>query len=185
MSEKETLESLEDHPVYGAPGLGLASYSCLLLIFFLIGVFGVIMSTASLFQASFQDQPFSLVPGNQVKAWRLQPMRDAKVIDYTEVPLFYHDETNRGTSACALSKTHILRVDDGEGWRVPIEVVEEVKLIRDGSDIIAYLGIKDQNSEQTESLPCYFKPGEGAERFKLYIKELKQGKIPKPPGASQ
>ena len=93
MSEKETLESLEDHPVYGAPGLGLASYSCLLLIFFLIGVFGVIMSTASLFQASFQDQPFSLVPGNQVKAWRLQPMRDAKVIDYTEVPLFYHDET--------------------------------------------------------------------------------------------
>ena len=53
MSEKETLESLEDHPVYGAPGLGLASYSCLLLIFFLIGVFGVIMSTASLFQAFF------------------------------------------------------------------------------------------------------------------------------------
>ena len=112
-------------------------------------------------------------------------MRDAKVIEYTEIPLFYHDETNRGTSACALSKTHILRVDDREGWKVPIEVVEEVKLIRDGSDIIAYLGIKDQNSGQTESLPCYFKPGEGAERFKLYIKELKQGKIPKPPGASQ
>ena len=112
-------------------------------------------------------------------------MRDAKVIDYSEVPLFYHDESNNGTSACALSKKHILRVDDGEGWKVPIEVVEEVKLIRDGGDIIAYLGIKDKNSDSTESLPCYFKPGEGAERFKLYIKELKKGRIPKTPSASQ
>ena len=183
MTEKETSNSLADHPVYGAPGLGLASYSCLLLIFFIIGILGVLLSTASLFQASFQDEPFSLIPGNQVKTWRLQPMRDAKVISYTEVPLFYHDESNDGTSACALSKTHVLRVDDGEGWKVPVKVIEEVEIVRDGGNLITFLGLKNEGSEKTESLPCYFKPGEGAERFKMYSKELKQGRIPKPPGA--
>ena len=189
MTEKDTKQSLEDHPVYGAPGLGLASYSCLLLIFFFIGLGGIILSTASLFQASFQDEPFSLIPGNQVKAWRLQPMRDAKVIDYTEVPLFYHDESNDGTSACALSKTHVLRVDRGQGWKVPIDVIENIEIIRDGEDIITYLkiktvNIKNQDRANTEVLPCYFKAGEGAERLKIYIRELQKGNIPAPPSAT-
>ena len=193
MTEKDTKQGLEDHPVYGAPGLGLASYSCLLLIFFLIGVGGMLLSTASLFQASFQDEPFSLIPGNQVKAWRMQPMRDAQVLEYTEVPLFYHDESNDGTSACALSKTHVLRVDDDQGWKVPIQVVQDIEIIREGEDIVTYLKLQNmdqspatekQAKQQAEILPCYFKPGEGAERFKMYIRELQQGKIPKPPSAT-
>ena len=93
------------------------------------------------------------------------------------------DESNDGTSACALSKTHDLRVDDGEGWKVPVKVIEEVEIVRDGGNLITFLGLKNEGSEKTESLPCYFKPGEGAERFKMYIKELKQRRIPKPPGA--
>ncbi len=149
------------------PGLGLAGYSCLLLFGFLVGLLGLVSSTLSILQSSFQREPFSLVPGNQVPVWRLQPMRDANLLSYTDVPLHYHDETSRGTSACAIMPDAVLRLDDGETWRVPFSVVEGAKAIREGARMVGVVAIKDG-----ETLPCFFESGEGVERFVIHVREL-------------
>ena len=149
-----------EHPVYDAPGCGLASYSCLLLGFFMIGVMGVISSSLSILQNSFEEQSFASVPGNQVKVWRLQPMRDAKLLKLTEVPLQYHDESHNGTKACAISSDALLRLDDGQGWRIPYTDIKEVRSIYESQRNVAVVETKSG-----ETLPCFFRPTEGMERF--------------------
>lgn len=160
------LDNLEPHPVYDAPGCGLASYSCILLVFFLVGIAGIGLSTFSLFQSSIQRRPFSLVPGNQVKVWRLQPMRDAKLLEMTEIPLHYHDESKDGTTACAMSETAVLRLEDEKAWRIPYTAIKKVKQGREGGDLFATVSTIDE-----QSLRCYFEPGEGVERFVIYTRE--------------
>ena len=105
------------HPSENMPGFGLASYGCLLLFFFLLGIAGMVSSTSSMLQATYTRPPFSLSPGNQVEVWRTQPMRDANLLKLTEIPLWYHDEGRSGTEACALSETALLRMSS-----TPLEV---------------------------------------------------------------
>lgn len=150
----------EKHPSQEMPGCGLASYGCLLFIFFMVGVLGLAVSSLSLMQASFEREPFSFSPGNQVKVWRLQPMRDAKLLELTEVPEWYHDESRDGTTACALNKAALLRLDGDDAWTVPFTAIEKVKSQRDGSRMVAIVTTKDQ-----ENIFCFFEPGEGVERF--------------------
>ena len=169
-------ETPEPHPVYDAPGCGLASYSCILLIFFLIGFVGITFSTFALVQSAFQRTPFSLVPGNQVKVWRLQPMRDVGLLELTEVPLHYHDESADGTKACALTAEAILRIEDEDGWKIPYSAIESVKQARDGGDLFAQIATVDGQMFQ-----CYFEPGEGVERFLIYAREgIENAQTPSP-----
>jgi hypothetical protein len=156
----------QPHPVYDAPGCGLASYSCILLLFFLIGVFGIISSLASIFFAEFQTKPFFLVPGNQVPVWRLQPMRDAKLLELTEVPLYYHDETQNGTKGCALSTKGLLRLDGNEHWMIPYSEIESSKVLYENKQVVTVIKTKSG-----ELLPCFFGPTEGGERFRRYLLE--------------
>ncbi len=149
-----------EHPVYDAPGCGLAGYSCLLVSFFLLGLLGIISSTLSILQSSFEEQPFATVPGNQVKVWRLQPMRDAQLLALTEIPLQYHDESQDGTTACAMTSEALLRLDNGQGWRIPYQDIKGVRSIYEGSRNVAVI---ETNSGET--LPCFFRPNEGMERF--------------------
>ena len=162
----EQLDNIEPHPVYDAPGCGLASYSCILLIFFLIGFVGITFSTFALIQSAFQRTPFSLVPGNQVKVWRLQPMRDVGLLELTEMPLHYHDESPDGTQACALTAEAVLRIEDGDGWKIPYTAIEKVKQTREDGDLFAKITTVDQ-----QEFRCYFEPGEGVERFVIYARE--------------
>ena len=151
----------------GLPGLGLAGYSCLLLMGFLVGLAGLVGSTAAILQTSFQRQPFSLVPGNQVPAWRLQPMRDANLIQYTDVPLHFHDESSDGTRACAIIPDAVLRLDDGDTWKIPFSAIDGAKSFREGSQMVGVIATQDG-----ETLPCFFEPGEGVERFVIYVREM-------------
>lgn len=160
------MNKVEPHPVYDAPGCGLASYSCLLMAFFLVGVVGISFSSCALVQSAFQRKPYSLVPGNQVEVWRLQPMRDAKLLELLETPLFYHDESRNGSQACAMTGDALLRVEDDNAWRIPFTAMESVKQIRDGGELYARVSTKDN-----QELNCYFEPGEGVERFVIFIKE--------------
>ncbi|MBM75873.1 MAG: hypothetical protein CMK59_10775 [Proteobacteria bacterium] len=153
----------------GLPGLGLAGYSCLLLVGFLIGFAGILGSTLAILQSSFQRDPFSLVPGNQVPAWRLQPMRDAKLLGYTDVPIHYHDETSNGTKACAIVSDAVLRLDGGDTWKIPFTAIDGAKTIREGSQMVGVVATKDG-----ETLPCFFESGEGVERFVIHVREFAQ-----------
>ena len=161
MSDKENSnrpDVIED--IQKVPGCGLASYSCLLLIMFLMGLGGLASSSLTLYQASFQREPFSFVPGNQVEVWRLQPMRDAKLLKLTEIPDFYHDESRYGDSACALTSEALLRVDDGDSWKIPFSDIQSVSYRRDGEiEVATVVTITD------ERLSCLFASGEGVSRF--------------------
>lgn len=160
----------EAHPSENMPGFGLAAYGCLLILFFIVGIIGMISSTTSMLQATYTRPPFSLSPGNQVEVWRLQPMRDAKLLKLTEVPLWYHDEGSSGTEACALNETALLRVEGGEGWSIPYTAMESVRSFRQDDTMVAV--VKTTDGEQ---LHCLFLPGEGVERFTRRVEEKMAG----------
>lgn len=164
-SNKQEIPVLE-HPVYDAPGCGLASYSCLLLFFFLLGLFGIVSSLASIFFAEYTPEPFSLVSGDRVAVWRLQPMRDAKLLKLTEVPLYYHDESQNGTKACAMTKEFVIRLDGSDTWQIPYTDIESSKTVYEKKQVVAVIKTKTG-----ELLPCFFGPTEGGERFRRYLLE--------------
>ena len=83
---KSNSEPSEKHPVYDVPGCGFLGYSCLLLGVFLIGVIGLAISSIGLLSESYRKKPYYLTPGRKVEVWRLQPMRDVKLLQITEVP---------------------------------------------------------------------------------------------------
>lgn len=163
--EQNKVASLEDHPVYGAPGCGFASYGCLLLILFIVGIIGIVSSSFALLQAGLQREPYSLTPGNLVEVWRLQPMRDAGLLDLTEVPEAYHDESSSGITACALNDSAVLRLEKGQGWRIPYTAIQQVSTHREGDTMVAVIQTVDD-----ERLSCFFMPGEGVERFVRAVK---------------
>jgi len=145
----------------GVPGCGLAAYSMVLLSGFIVGFGGMIFSTLALMQAGDSDNgPSMLVPGTQVSVWRLQPMWDAKLLSVHEVPLAWHDEsrTGRGDQACALTSSHVLRVDKGTGWAISYSEIQDLRLEGEGTS---------QETVEIEGadgfvLPCHFRRGEGA-----------------------
>ena len=157
----------EAHPSENMPGCGLAAYGGLLILFFIIGIIGMISSTASMMQATYTRPPFSLSPGNQVEVWRLQPMRDAKLLKLTEVPDWYHDEGSDGTQACALSSQSLLRLENGEGWKVPYSAMASVDSFRQDDTMVSVITTTDG-----EKIHCLFLPGEGVERFSRILKEV-------------
>lgn len=160
------------HPSENMPGFGLAAYGCLLILFFLVGIVGMISSTSSMLQATYTRPPFSLSPGNQVEVWRTQPMRDAKLLKLTEIPLWYHDEGSSGTEACALSETALLRIDGSDAWKVPYTAMESVRSFRQDETMVAVVTTNDG-----EQIHCLFLPGEGVERFTRIVKKLMAGQM--------
>ena len=157
----------EPHPVYDAPGCGIAGYTCLLFIFFSIGMFGIIMSSIGLFSGLTEKRPFYASPGRQVEVWRLQPMRDAKLLSLTEIPVLYHDESRDGTKACALTDKAVLRLANGEGWKIPYSSVADLQRKADGKQRVALIVTKDK-----EELPCFFEPAEGVDKFMMELRLL-------------
>lgn len=150
----------ETHPSENMPGCGIASYGCLLLVFFVLGIVGLVVSSMSLVQTSLSRPPFSFVSGRQVEVWRLQPMRDAGLLQLTEIPEWYHDESSDGTQACALQPDALLRVHNGDAWRVPYSDMIISKSIRDQDIMVGIVELQGG-----DSIHCLFAPGEGVERF--------------------
>ena len=166
MSDNTDQQSLSDHPVYGAPGCGLATYGCVLMMFFLLGMTGLVVSSMALLQSGFTRPPFALAPGNQVKVWRLQPMRDAGLLDLTESPLYYHDESSTGVTACAITDSHVLRLDAGQAWKVPYSAIRRLEIISKRTVRIALMTLHNG-----EDIPCMFLSGEGVERFAEFVRQ--------------
>ena len=87
-------------------------------------------------------------------------MRDANLLELTEVPDMYHDESRNGITACALNSVAVLRVDKGQGWKIPYTDITEVTAHRDDDIEVAVLHLQND-----ETLSCLFAPGEGVGRF--------------------
>ena len=153
-------EEASEHPVYSAPGCGLASYSCLLLLFFLVGVGGLTVSSLALVQGQLVDKSYYVKPGHQVQPRRLKAMWNAKVITIEDVPILYHDESNDGSTACALMQDSIVRVDEDKAWKIPYDKLIDGVSERDGRKTIIRAITNDE-----EQLPCYFDQSEGEAIF--------------------
>lgn len=161
MSEIPPTE-LDAHPLDGVPGCGLASYGILLIMFFLVGLTGMLLSSVTLIQASSTTGPSRLLAGENVTVWRLQPMRDAYVLELTEVPVVWHDESSGGdgTEACAMTADALVRVDGGQGFELPYSEIARVKTVQEGDFVI----IETYKSDDS-AIVCLFRQEEGGEKM--------------------
>ena len=152
----------EKHPSEGVPGCGFIAYSILLIAFFALGVIGMVTSSMALFQAYSSVAPSPLLPGSQVAVWRLQPFRDVGLLDVTEVPGAWHDETltGNGATACAMTETAVLRVEEGQGSQMAYTDIGSLAVHTSPRDIAVEI-----TSRANVSLTCHFRPKEGGDRF--------------------
>jgi len=156
---------MEDRPkeeaLEGLPGCGMGLYAIVLFIICLIGLAGMGGATIALINSE-PAEARKLVHGSEVQTWRLQPMRDVGLLELTEVPNAWHDESPRydGTTACVLNKTGVGRVEDGVGTHLRWDEVVDtsVEKISDYKMTITAVGTD-------RSVPCSFGPDEGADRF--------------------
>jgi hypothetical protein len=127
----------------------------------LVGVLGIVFSTLNLLRSE-PEEISGLVHGSEVQMWRLQPMREAGLLDLTEVPLAWHDESPRrdGTTICALRPTEVVRVEAGAGQRLRFDQLLDIELspISDGGITVVAVGPQTRIS-------CHFGPAEGGDRF--------------------
>ncbi len=152
-------------------GCGLAAYAIVLLGICLIGLVGIVLSTVNLL--SMEAESLSqLVHGSEVPVWRLQPMRDAGVLELTEVPLAWHDESPErdGSTVCALRASSVVRVHGGEAQELDFLEIQDVSA-EVSQDTVATVTV----TGGAAPLLCHFGPGEGAERFVRQLEQERRG----------
>jgi hypothetical protein len=158
----------QPHPLDGVPGCGVAAYALVLICFFLIGIGGMLLSSAALWQASSASPgPSRLLAGENVKVWRLQPMRDAGLLTLTEMPLVWHDEsaTGDGVEACAMTDDAVIRVEGAAGFEVLYADVERVDVVEEGAFVIV-----ETYNKSGDALRCFFHQDEGGEKMARMIR---------------
>lgn len=150
-----------DPNVDNAPGCGLGAYAIVLVSMGALSLVVMVGSTLSLLTAN-PTGPSELVPGAQVAVWRLQPMRDAGLLQLVEIPLAWHDEsfTMNGTTACGLTKERLIRVAEGEGTAIPYTGFEAMQ-----AEVTSYGGVVAKIRGEGAEISCTFGPSEGGDRF--------------------
>ena len=154
-------DDAKEQGLTGLSGCGMGLYAIVLLIICVIGLVGMGGATVALFNSE-PAEARNLVHGSEVQTWRLQPMRDVGLLELTEVPNAWHDESPRydGTTACVLNKTGVGRVEEGVGTHLQWDEVVDtsVEKISDYKITITVIGADRR-------VPCSFGPDEGADRF--------------------
>lgn len=169
------------------PGCGFAAYAAILVVFGILGLVGMGSATLSMLQAADEVGPAKMIPGTQVAVWQMAPMRKAKVVEMTEVPLAWHDESTMrdGTTACALMDDRLVRVADGQGWTLAyaaIEEIEEQERERGGHVVISR-GLDPAGSPV--ELPCAFAFEEGGEKLGRQLRSEQKRARPGTPSGEQ
>ena len=84
------------------------------------------------------------------------------MLELTEVPLAWHDESPRrdGTTVCALRPTEVVRVEAGAGQRLRFDQLLDVELHLTPEGGITVVAVGPQTR-----IPCHFGPTEGGDRF--------------------
>ena len=149
-------------------GCGLGLYALLLFGIFTVGIVGIGVSTWAIMKSE-NIGPSLLSPGHEVPVWKIQPMRDVDIVALTEVPIGYHDESQMrdGTTACAIMKDRVVKVDQGSGVTVRLDDLSQVELIAlsDGLDPDERVDLYSRQSGATPVITCLFRASEGASRF--------------------
>ena len=161
---------------HDGPGCGIGLYAILLLVIFLVGLTGMIGGTIGLLNSE-PDEARNLVHGSEVQVWRLQPMRDAGILELTEVPAAWHDESPRfdGTTSCVLTQSGVGRVDGDQHWFFEWVDILEITAQADGEQ-----RVRIDLKTATDSFGCGFGPNEGADRFLRQIEAERERKAPPP-----
>lgn len=136
------------------PGCGFALYAGILFGFFVLGVFGIGMSTLTIFDASKNSSPFNLTYGGNVEPVLLVPMQRAGLLTEGEVPDAFHTETITGDVACAVRGAELLRLSADGAVRIPLASIRAVEETTEGVRVIG-----------ASTVFCAFLEGEGGDRF--------------------
>jgi len=154
-------DDAKEQGLTGLSGCGMGLYAIVLLIICVIGLVGMGGATVALFNSE-PAEARNLVHGSEVQTWRLQPMRDVGLLELTEVPNAWHDESLRydGTTACVLNKSGVGRVEEGVSTHLQWDEIVDtsVEKISDYKMTITVIGADRR-------VPCSFGPDEGADRF--------------------
>lgn len=146
---------------HDAPGCGAGVYALLLIGIGGLGLLGMVGATFGLLYSQ-PEEARNLVHGSEVQVWRLQPMRKLGLLELTEVPAAWHDESPGydGTRACVIRSQSVGRIEDGRVSEIPWTEVSSTAVERTSDDTmsITVSGIDT-------ALTCHFGPDEGAERF--------------------
>jgi hypothetical protein len=135
----------------------------------LVGVVGIILSSMALLNAD-PESTSQLVHGSEVGVWRLQPMRDAGVLELTEVPLAWHDESpmRDGTEICALRAGNLVQVSQGKATQLSFGRITPPTMTENQDG-----GIHVVATDGSASVTCRFGPKEGGSSF---FKQLDQAR---------
>ena len=163
--------STDETPNHNHIGCGFGLYAMLLLIIFLVGIAGMIIGTIGLLNSE-PEEARNLVHGSEVQVWRLQPMRDAGLLQLTEVPAAWHDESPRfdGTTSCVLTVNGVGRIQNEQHWFAKWDEIVEATLETTSDERFTVV-----TRTKTDTLSCSFGPNEGAERFLRQIEAELQG----------
>ena len=146
-------------------------YAIVLMVICVIGLIGMGGATVALWNSEPLEAR-TLVHGSEVQVWRLQPMRDVGLLELTEVPAAWHDESPRydGTTACVLTDAAVGRVEDNKAVELSWSEITETSVERTASDRMSVTV-----SGADTKLTCSFGPNEGAERFLRMVESERQG----------
>ena len=152
------------------PGCGIGLYAILLLVIFLVGLTGMIGGTIGLLNSE-PDEARSLVHGSEVQVWRLQPMREVGLLELTEVPAAWHDESPRfdGTTACVLTQEGVGRIEPDKHWFFAWTDIVNIDAESEGKQ-----RLRINLHTATDSFGCGFGPNEGADRFLRQVEAERQ-----------
>ena len=142
------------------PGCGIAAFVGVLFAIFSLGVTGIVFSWYSMLTSGGELAPQNLSYGGVIDSRMLKPMREAGLLGPKEIPDVFHAENVAGTAACAVSAEKVLRLSPERGPQViPFAAITGV----DGSEVLVTISSADT------TIACPFRPGEGADRFKVML----------------
>jgi hypothetical protein len=158
--------SPEAERIQQMPGCGLAAYTGLLVIVFLVGLAGVVGSTMQIMSGGDLG-PRDVIPGEHVAVWQMKGMRQAGVAGLTEAPLTWHDESTflDGSVACALFADRVARVDEAASWVLPYAAVDELHVQGDEYTGLTLTISGHPQSGHPVEFRCVFAAEEGGSRF--------------------
>ena len=136
-------------------------YAMLLMFICGLGIVGMVGGTIGLLNSE-PEEARSLVHGSEVQTWRLQPMRNAGLLELTEVPAAWHDESPRfdGTTACVIRTRGVGRLEGGVATEFRWAAISKTSVERTADD---RMSITVHSKEA--AFTCHFGPNEGADRF--------------------
>lgn len=165
------------------PGCGMAAYAGLLVVFGILGLVGMGSATMTMMQAAEEAGPARLMPGTQVAVWQMKPMRDAKIVGLTEVPLAWHDESRMrdGTAACALMDDRLIKVEDGQGATMAYADIDAVDVQDNNVEGHVVTARGTLSDGQAGDIVCNFAMNEGGPSMgrQLEAERVRAGGAPK------